>query len=129
MARSSLCLTALLFFVHASVAQAQTDKLLEAAEKGDAKAQVKLAQELRDSRDHKGAVAWFGKAAAQGNLEAVDGLARLYEFGVGVEKDPEKARALYLQASQKGYAAAQLNMARCLREGIGGKANADEALK
>jgi TPR repeat protein len=133
MTRYSACLLLAVFLVPVPVARSQTDKLLEAAEKGDANAQVRLAYELRDGRDrkmdHKAAAIWFGKAAEQGNMEAVDSLARLYEFGVGVKKDPEKARALYLQASQKGFAGAQLNLARCLREGIGGKADAKEALK
>ncbi|GIT37881.1 MAG: hypothetical protein Ct9H300mP6_17490 [Gammaproteobacteria bacterium] len=35
----------------------------------------------------KKAKVWYEKAAEQGNLDGVNGLARLYRYGTGVRKD------------------------------------------
>ena len=101
--------------------------------KDDATALVRLGYEYRDGRnrrrDFKAAVKAFTQAAKQGNMEAVDNLGWLNEQGMGVPKNAIKARQLYLQASMKNHTVAQLNLARCLHAGIGGKIDHEEALK
>ena len=62
-------------------------------------------------------------------MEAVDNLGWLHEQGMGVRKDPVKARKLYLRASEKGHVVAQLNLARCLRDGIGGAIDLEAAIE
>jgi TPR repeat protein len=44
------------------------------------------------------AVNWFRKAAEQGLAGSLTTLARMYEEGNGVEKDPEMAKKLYAEA-------------------------------
>ena len=46
-------------------------------------------------------------------------LAKLYEEGVGVEKDPRRAAELFLSASIKGFAKAQYNLGKVYRDGAG----------
>jgi len=52
--------------------------------------------------DHRKSVYWLQKAVDGGNPYAMEELAWRYEFGVGVNRDPEKARELYSAASRLG---------------------------
>ena len=49
-------------------------------------------------QDSLEAIKWFEKAAEQGLVGSLTTLAMMYEEGLGVDKDPEKAKALYKQA-------------------------------
>ena len=49
-------------------------------------------------QDSQEAIKWFEKAAEQGLVGSLTTLAMMYEEGLGVDKDPEKARELYKQA-------------------------------
>jgi hypothetical protein len=49
-------------------------------------------------QDSKEAIKWFEKAAEQGLVGSLTTLAMMYEEGLGVDKDPDKARALYKEA-------------------------------
>jgi TPR repeat protein len=49
-------------------------------------------------QDSLQAIKWFEKAAEQGLVGSLTTLAMMYEEGLGVDKDPEKAKALYKQA-------------------------------
>jgi hypothetical protein len=64
-------------------------RLRDAAEHGEAAAQLAVAKVYRDGkgvpRDYAKAFALFGKSAAQGNLEAMGGLAAMYILGRGTE--------------------------------------------
>lgn len=71
---------------------------------------------LIDSRE---AERWFRKAvlscreeAARGNLKAQTWLGLLYSSGKGVERDLDRALRLWHGAAERGYAPAQLNVAR-----------------
>ena len=55
--------------------------LLKAAQKGDADAQVELANEYWEEEEYDMAVHWFKLAAKKGNLEALHGLGCLSEYG------------------------------------------------
>lgn len=107
--------------------------MLEAAQKGDVAAQIRLAYAFRDGnsapQDHRQAFAWFSKAAATGHVEAVDNLGWLMEHGMGTTADTGKARALYQQAAEAGHDVAMRNFLRCVRDGIGGRMDEHAVLK
>ena len=68
----------------------------KAAELGSAKAMCELGWQYRQGtvaleEDHTKAIELFQKAAELGEPEAYYWLARCYQFGIGVEKDLEKA--------------------------------------
>lgn len=83
----------------------------QAAEKGDADAQVQLA-ELYDAgegvpADMDAAVFWYEKAAAQGHEEAELALAQYYSDDLG---DNLRAKGYYQQAADQGSEVAQLKL-------------------
>jgi hypothetical protein len=99
--------------------EAEAARLLrEAAEAGNADAQVNLAQLLHEGRgvgrDDGAAAGWLEKAAVQGKPEAMIDLARLYQAGDGVAKDPDKAVALLRKAAAGGAPTAQTQLALAL---------------
>lgn len=109
-------------------------KALQAlAEKGDAKAQVELAQALMDGKgvtvDFKKAHAWFSRAAEQGNLEAYAKLGEMYEAGCGVPVDGGKAVECFKKAAEKGHVGAQFNLGQIYAMGNGVPSNQEEAVK
>ena len=62
------------------------------------------------NRDYATALRLWKPMAEQGNAEAENGLAALYEGGWGVPKDEDKALSLYLQAAAKGNSAAECSL-------------------
>ncbi len=50
------------------------------------------------------ALEWFISAAEKGNADAQNALGILYEWGYGVEKDPQKAAYWYDQADSRNFA-------------------------
>jgi hypothetical protein len=71
------------------------------ANDGDATAQTQLGEVyeyLFDAPDYKQAAVWYRKAADQNDLTAARRLAHLYEFGLGVDKDPLLATNLWRRA-------------------------------
>ncbi|KAJ3009787.1 hypothetical protein HKX48_007743 [Thoreauomyces humboldtii] len=55
-----------------------------------------------DGPDHAGAAKWYRRAMRQGHPRAICNLAALYEGGLGVGVDVEKALRLYKEAEQRG---------------------------
>jgi uncharacterized protein len=53
-------------------------------------------------RDYAVALAWFRRAAEQGDANAVANLGIMYENGYGVAKDRAEAIAHYLKAADMG---------------------------
>jgi TPR repeat protein len=109
-------------------------KALQAsAEKGDAKAQVQLAQVYMEGKgvtvDFKKAYAWFSRAADQGNLEAYTKLGEMYEAGCGVPVDGGKAVECFKKAAEKGYVGAQFDLGQIYAMGTGIPADQQEAVK
>ena len=79
------------------------------AETGDPVTQYELADlyykigtKEKDNAKLKRAFEWATKASEQGQIEAVDLLGLLYEFGRGVPKDHKKAMSLFKQAADLG---------------------------
>jgi len=75
--------------------------------------------ESYDGGDYSAALAAWGRAAASGNLDAVNAIADAYRQGVGVLVDPERAAALYRRAAERGNVVAQLNLGDMMGRGIG----------
>lgn len=70
---------------------------------------VLLAGELGE--DHEGEAAdWLEKAALQGSADAQFLLAGMFRTGTGVTTDRQRMRDLYLEAAQRGHAAAAYNL-------------------
>ncbi len=65
------------------------------------------------------ALAWFRKAAAQGNGDALSALGDAYRTGDGVAKDNAAALAWYLKAAEQGHGAGRFNMAVMYHLGLG----------
>jgi localization factor PodJL len=67
------------------------------------------------------ASAWFERAAGKGLAPAQFRLGGLYEKGMGVSKNVDTARRLYLAAAEAGNAKAMHNLAVLYAEGVEGK--------
>ncbi|WP_169769301.1 tetratricopeptide repeat protein, partial [Escherichia coli] len=59
---------------------------------------------------------WFEKSAGQGNNDALLNLALMYRDGKGVNKNPQKAISLYLNAANKNHPLAQHSLACMYRD-------------
>ena len=94
-----------------------------AAHHGHLRAQVKLGELYKAGeigtassvhRQHaphlQHAFEWFGKAAAQGDTEALFELGQLHAQGLGTKQDFERAAECYLQAASRGHAKAAFNL-------------------
>jgi hypothetical protein len=95
--------------------------LLAAAEKNDPRGLFQYARWLRDSpagpRNPTAAIPYLDRAARVGQLDAAHMLATLYRDGIGIERNEDRARALYEQAARGGHSAAMFNLADMLRGG------------
>lgn len=77
--------------------------LKRAADAGHAPAQSLLAYILDKAEFNEEAVAYYRKAAAQGDAEGEFGLGSMYAAGEGVGRDPAEARKWITRAAQKGH--------------------------
>lgn len=81
----------------------------------------------RDIKDMAKAVAWYQKAAEQGDAAAQFELGRIYTLGFGLPKDESKAVKWFQKAAAQGLAEAQLNLGKCYLEGTGVSMNLTNA--
>jgi TPR repeat protein len=99
-------------------AQAELNRILPAAEKGDRGAQMRAATIYRDGStgkvDGAEAVRWFSEAMKRGDLEAPLMLGDLYARGLGVRQDYARAAELYRTAANFGRSAQTLAQAQYL---------------
>jgi len=100
---------------------AETAKgMLEAlAEKGSAPALALLGEAALAEERFEDAFHWLGKAAAQGDANALAEQGVLLEEGCLGEPDPAKAAECYRQAAGKGSGKGAWRLARCFAEGRG----------
>ena len=75
--------------------------------------------QLYDNKQHHDAVAYFRKAAEQGDARAQCKLGWCYEQGQGVTQDCQQAVTWYRKAAEQGYAMAQCNLGICYEKGQG----------
>lgn len=95
-----------------------------AAEKGSEKALKRLA----NTKDEETSKEYLEKLAKEGNAVALTKSGMAYASGTGVQRDPEKAFQLFLQAADLGYKEARYRTGLCYRKGIGTPADASAAL-
>ena len=104
-----------------------------AAEKGDAEAQLRLAESYATGYgvawNHAEAFRWTFNAALQGNAEAQLTLGNYYRDGYGTGIDPVAAVKWYRLAANQGSEFAQSELGNCYREGVGVEKNLPEALR
>ena len=69
----------------------------------------------------------FKTAAGTNDMTAQYYLGQCYEFGIGVDIDPEAAFSMYRRAAERGFPPAMKELARCYRDGVGVASNRDRA--
>jgi len=79
------------------------------------------------SGDYGTAYVLLNELAKTGDAKSQFDLARLYQNGLGVVQDEQKARQVYEQAAQQGYVDAQTALASLLAMGRGGEKNIQQA--
>lgn len=93
------------------------------AMRGDSRAQFNIGLMYRGgigvSKDFEKALAWFNKAAADGELGALANIGDMYANGEGVPRNYRKAADNYRLASEKGHPAAQYRLGRLYVDGKG----------
>ncbi|GBC14530.2 kinase-like domain-containing protein [Rhizophagus irregularis DAOM 181602=DAOM 197198] len=70
---------------------------------------------------------WFQKAAENGDIAAMNNLAKCYENGEGTEKNLEKTFNWYQKAAENGDIAAMNNLAKLHYDGKGTEMNVEKA--
>jgi TPR repeat protein len=78
-------------------------RLKASADAGYAPAQSLLAYILNQADFNDEAVAYYRKAAAQGDAEGEYGLGSMYAAGEGVKRDPVEARKWITRAAERGH--------------------------
>ena len=110
---------------------AEVNRLLPAAEQGDAEAQYLLGMIYHRGkavlRDYRETAKWHRKAAQQGHAEAQAVLAALHYNGRGVAQDGREALQWSRKAAEMGHAAAQYNLGDFYLNGNVVDADAQEA--
>jgi TPR repeat protein len=107
----------------ARAALSELDRLLVAAEQGDAPAQLNLGWMYFEGKgvpqDYKTAVKWFRLAAEQGDAGAQYNLGLMYAKGQGIPQDDKTAVKWFRLAAEQGYADAQHNLGVMYNQGQG----------
>src|SRR5690606_31608179 len=70
-------------------------------------------------QDYRQALAWFRKAAEQGEAAAQHGLGNRYYHGQGVPQNYQQALEWYRKAAEQGYAMSQYNLGIMYEQGQG----------
>ena len=91
----------------------------EAAEGGDAKAQVSVGTVYAKGEDYEEAAIWFRKAAKQGNPDAQFMLGVMYRGGQGVTQDDREAASWFHRAAEQGEPEAQFALGLMYGTGTG----------
>jgi serine/threonine protein kinase len=98
--------------------------VLKAANAGDAKAQVEIANRYFYAlngvgKDYSQAVAWYRKAADQGSAVGQSDLGSLYYYGHGLPQDYAQALFWFRKAADQGDASADANLGVMYANGQG----------
>lgn len=90
---------------------------LIAANAGHAEAQNSVGSGYQAEKKYELAYEWYEKAAKQNHALAINNLAYLYDLGLGVPQDRQKAYELYLRSANSGWAEAMFNIGQMLGSG------------
>jgi TPR repeat protein len=93
--------------------------LNKAIEQGDSDAAISLGRALKDRDDVTGAIRCWEQAIAMGNTEGFYCLGHTYLDGEGVERNKDKAIALFRQAAELGNVHAQTSLGWALNDARG----------
>lgn len=85
---------------------------LKAAERGDAGAQLKIAEVFFEKGSYQKAREWYLEAAKQQKKTAFIRLSKIYKLGLGTEPDPEEGKRWYDKAVKRIVPKAQKNKKR-----------------
>ncbi|ABK44041.1 Sel1 domain protein repeat-containing protein [Magnetococcus marinus MC-1] len=106
-------------------------QLMRLARRGDAEAQYRMGQSLRDETALGNGLddgfKWLKKAADQGHVQAQNSLGYMYSQGIGTRVDFLKALKWYGEAAKHGDALAQFNVGHMHYRGKGVQANPGSA--
>ena len=109
-----LCAHGFSFTTKTGVKKSAVAEAKSAAEKGDAAAQFRYAEMLRDGRDvaknMREAVRWTRKAADAGHAPAQCQMGLFYMNGLGVDHDEDKAVEWLNKAAAQNHVQAQYNL-------------------
>lgn len=98
------------------------EKLLQAAQGGDADAQIKVGlcygKGIGVTQDYEKAFTWVMKSAEQGNALGAYLVADCYMQGKGVEQNIPQAMEWFTKAANQGNAIAQYNLGAIYSEGL-----------
>lgn len=103
-------------------------KLLNAANAGDAKAILNVATMHYQQENYQQALYWFLKAAAKGQSPAMLMIGTMYEENKGLEQDYEQAMYWYLKAAEKNDDDAMVNIGYLYNEGLGVQQDYQQAM-
>ena len=102
-----------------------TQRLADAAAKGNPAAQFEMGVRLAEGRDvsvdNKVALEWFEKAAQHNLAPAQFRLAAMLERGLGADKNLKRAADVYTKAAAQGHVRAMHNLGVLHAEGLDGK--------
>jgi len=119
-AAAALCLC---FIANPAARASDWHEILQKAQKGDAAAQMKVADMYRNGRgvpkDSAEAAKWYRKAAEQGVPKAQTDLGLLYANGEGVPRDYGEAVEWYRKAAEQGDPAAEHGLGIMYHNGFG----------
>ena len=104
---------------------ASTQRLAEAAAKGNPAAQFEMGVRLAEGRgvtvDNPAALQWLEKSAQQNLAPAQFRLAAMLERGLGADKNLKRAADIYAKAAAQGHVRAMHNLGVLHAEGLDGK--------
>lgn len=106
----------------------QPMKHLSIQQRQEADRLFRMALQCSENKDYEGAAAYYGKAAAYGHPGAQNNLGYQFANGRGVNKNPQEAFRLYVQAARQGNTFGMRNAANCCLKGIGTDADFDAAI-
>ena len=109
-------------------------RLRQLAEQGNASAQRELGERYEEGRggvalDYREAVAWYRRAAAQGDVRGQANLGAMYANGTGVPRDDEPALMWFRRAADQGDARGQNGLGVMYAYGRGVPRDDDEAVR
>ena len=113
---------------NARVSEADLALVRDLAEKGHPKAQAMLGSYYMNARNFRTALKWFNEAASQGNADAYNQLGFMYDNGLGVPLNHNKAFEFYIKAAEYGVPSAQNNIGMMYQEGKGVKQDYRQAI-
>lgn len=91
--------------------------LKKSADMGHAPAQALLGDILDQSEFNEEALAYYRKAAQQGNVDGEFGVGSMYAAGEGVTRDPAEALKWFTRAAEKGHVLATKVLAQAYMKG------------